>query len=81
LIDPTLTTPRVAYAIGRAVGPATTRNRIRRRLRAILRELAPTMPRAWLLISVAPPAVELTFDQLRVEVTRLITQLSSQSSA
>lgn len=31
--------PRVAFAIGRPVGNAVTRNRIRRRLRAALREL------------------------------------------
>ncbi|MGQ0434180.1 MAG: ribonuclease P protein component [Microthrixaceae bacterium] len=31
--------PRVAFAIGRSVGNAVTRNRVRRRLRAALREL------------------------------------------
>lgn len=31
--------PRVAFAIGRPVGGAVTRNRIRRRLQAALREL------------------------------------------
>jgi ribonuclease P protein component len=75
LLDPTLTTPRVAYAIGRAVGTATTRNRLRRRLRAILHELAPELPPAWLLISATPTAVELTFDQLRTEVRALLTTL------
>ncbi|HWS46744.1 MAG TPA: ribonuclease P protein component, partial [Acidimicrobiia bacterium] len=30
--------PRVAFAVGRAVGPAVTRNRVRRRLRAIVRD-------------------------------------------
>src|SRR5687767_8869383 len=29
---------RVAYAVGRGVGPAVVRNRLRRRLRAIIRE-------------------------------------------
>lgn len=31
--------PRVAFAVGRPVGDAVTRNRVRRRLRAALREL------------------------------------------
>ncbi|MBA2280853.1 MAG: ribonuclease P protein component, partial [Acidimicrobiia bacterium] len=37
------TTPpvRVAYAIGRPVGTAVVRNRLRRRLRAAMAELAP----------------------------------------
>ncbi len=30
--------PRVAYAVSRAVGSAVTRNRVRRRLRAAVRE-------------------------------------------
>jgi ribonuclease P protein component len=40
LHDPTIQPPRVAFAIGRAHGPAVVRNRIRRRLRATFRELA-----------------------------------------
>jgi ribonuclease P protein component len=32
--------PRVAFAIGRRVGPAVARNRIRRQLRAVVNELA-----------------------------------------
>jgi ribonuclease P protein component len=30
--------PRVAYAVGRRIGPAVTRNRVRRRLRAAVAE-------------------------------------------
>jgi ribonuclease P protein component len=36
------TPPRVGFAIGRATGGAVVRNRVRRRLRAALRELAST---------------------------------------
>src|SRR5439155_4372807 len=46
--------PRVAYAIGRRVGGAAVRNRIRRRLRTIVGDLRPVLgPRAW-LIGAAP---------------------------
>ena len=38
---------RVAYAIGRRVGPAVVRNRVRRRLRAAVRELDRTTPGGW----------------------------------
>ncbi|MFV0307124.1 MAG: ribonuclease P protein component [Desertimonas sp.] len=74
LSDPAANPPRVAFAIGRIVGPAVVRNRLRRRLRALLRleardgALAPS----WMLIGARPTAVELTYDQLRVEVRRLI---------
>ncbi|MGA1345933.1 MAG: ribonuclease P protein component [Ilumatobacteraceae bacterium] len=40
LHDPSILPPRVAFAIGRAHGPAVVRNRLRRRLRAAFRELA-----------------------------------------
>ena len=36
LADPQVGVPQVAYAIGRAVGPAVTRNRLRRRLRSLM---------------------------------------------
>ena len=57
---------RVAYAIPRATGPAVVRNRLRRRLRAIVREL-PFEPGEY-LISAAPGAAELPYAQLRGHV-------------
>ena len=36
VLDPDLVPPQVAFAIGRAVGTAVRRNRLRRRLRALL---------------------------------------------
>ena len=33
-----MTPPKVAFAIGRPVGTAVTRNRVRRRLKAVLRD-------------------------------------------
>jgi ribonuclease P protein component len=57
--------PEVAFAIGRKVGGAVVRNRLRRRLRAILRSLD-LAPGAYLVgVSVADPAASaLSFAQL-----------------
>lgn len=58
--------PRVAFAVGRKVGPAVVRNRIRRRARAVLRALDqpdPLAPGSYLVIA-RPAAVELSFAQL-----------------
>jgi ribonuclease P protein component len=62
----------VAFSIGRALGSAPTRNRLRRRLRAILHELEPALRPGALLIGAQPKAIELTFDQLRGEVAALM---------
>lgn len=53
----------MAFAIGRAYGPAVARNRARRQLRALLAGNPP--PPGWYLIGVqggiTPPIPELTF--------------------
>jgi ribonuclease P protein component len=80
LPDPDATPPRVAFAIGRAIGSATTRNRLRRRIKALLRDIphdatvtpGPTLPPGWYLFGARPSAIELTFDQLRAELAQLL---------
>jgi ribonuclease P protein component len=64
----------VAYAIGRACGPAVTRNRLRRRLRTIVREFDQRhpLPNGLLLVGARPAATELTFDLLRSETEGLL---------
>ncbi len=69
LPDPSASPPRVAFAIGRAVGPAVVRNRARRRLRALLVEQA--WPPGWYLIGARPAISEHTFDALRQDVVSL----------
>ncbi|MGI9031158.1 MAG: ribonuclease P protein component [Ilumatobacteraceae bacterium] len=78
--DPQLVPPRLAFAIGRAVGPAVRRNRLRRRLRAIVRAAASPggrLDHGGLLIGAAPAAVEQSFAQLRDEVGRLLDAVSN----
>jgi ribonuclease P protein component len=72
--DPTAVPLRVAFSIGRAVGPATTRNRLRRRLRAIMSSAAPRagLDSGWLLIGARPAAVKQTFDALGREIETLL---------
>lgn len=56
--------PRVAYAVGRRTGGAVQRNRVRRRLRAIVGgEVAGLAPGAY-LIAVAPAAASMSFWEL-----------------
>lgn len=59
--------PAVAYAIGKAVGPAVVRNRLRRRLRALMTEFdhADRLPTGHYLVGATPSAAPLAFDELR----------------
>ena len=73
LHDPELTPPQVAFAIGRRIGTAVRRNRVRRRLRAALSEA--DVPPGLLLIGAEPAVVELTFDELSERVRMLLDRL------
>lgn len=56
---------RVGFVIGKPVGPAVTRNRLRRRLRHLLRDrLAALPPGARLVVRARPGAGELSSAQL-----------------
>jgi len=67
--------PRVAYAIGKHVGGATVRNRVRRRLRTIVRDLEPALsPGAW-LIGAAPEVAKLSYGDLKAAVALAIRAL------
>jgi ribonuclease P protein component len=59
-------TGSVAFLTPKRLGAATVRNRLRRRMREIYRrELAPPQETAYLIWIARPPAVELSFDELR----------------
>lgn len=73
----------MAFAVGRAVGPAVQRNRLRRRLRAILAELdrAQAVPPVIMLLGATPAASKLTFVQLRQELEQLLAKIPAQTLA
>jgi len=76
-VDPTIP-PRVAFAIGRKVGGAVVRNRLRRRLRSALstRTLVP----GDYLVGVAPGGGDLGWDELNVLVDDLLASLPATSA-
>lgn len=68
--------PRVAFAVGKRVGNAVTRNRIRRRLRAAASGAAPLRPGAY-LISAGPAAATMPYDELSRDVARALASASA----
>jgi ribonuclease P protein component len=58
--------PRAGFVVPRAVGPAVTRNLVRRRLRHLLRDELPRLrPGTDLVVRVQPSAAASSFEQLR----------------
>ena len=73
---------RVAYAITKRVGGSVDRNRVRRRLRAVLHELASEpdglVPAGVLLVSAGPEVVQRNPEELRNDVQRLLEALEAR---
>jgi ribonuclease P protein component len=79
VLDPDLVPPQVAFAIGRAVGSAVSRNRLRRRLRAVLSEC--DVPPGLYLVGARVPACEQTFVELQATVSSLMDKVRRQEIA
>ncbi|MDQ4134399.1 MAG: ribonuclease P protein component [Actinomycetota bacterium] len=68
---------RVSYAITRKVGTAVVRNRVRRRLRAVNRELAARMRPGSYLMTARSEAASMPYDQLRASVGEALDALAA----
>jgi RNase P protein component len=63
----------VAYALGRAIGPAVVRNRLRRQLRAQLVDRQ--LPPGWYLIGANPTATKRSLQELVFDLDRLVVSV------
>lgn len=75
---PEWTRSEVAYALNRKVGGAVVRNRLRRRMRAILGEQAVGLPVGAYLVKSGPGGAALDFDELRMAMSRAVEQATSR---
>ena len=67
--------PRVAYAIGRRCGGAVVRNRVRRRLRTIIRELGAQLRPGAYLVGASAAAADLSYGDLKATVCQALTAM------
>jgi ribonuclease P protein component len=76
--------PKFAFAVGRSVGSAVRRNLVRRRLRAIVRELVtqPSSPveSGTYLVAVGPDAGVVSYGELRSIVEAAIETIGSDET-
>lgn len=73
--------PRVGFVVSKAVGGAVVRNRVKRRLRALMAARLPLVPAGVDLVVRAQPAcADLTSSALGTELDRLLGQALSRIS-
>ena len=80
ITDQTLTQPTVAYALGRQVGGAVVRNRLRRRLRELLRARADRIAPGCYLIGATSGATKLSWTDLALQVDALLVRCAAKVS-
>jgi ribonuclease P protein component len=70
--------PRVGFVVSRAVGPAVTRNLVKRRLRHLSRERLDLLPPgSMLVIRALPAAADASYDELAQELDRCLSKVSA----
>ena len=71
----------VGFTVGKAVGNAATRNRVKRRLRHLTRELLPTLEglpgRAALVVRALPAAADASYAALGADLRRTLERVSA----
>lgn len=72
---------RVAYAVGRWAGGAVVRNRIRRRLRAIVRELNDELAPGAYLLGAGADAATLPYGELRMTVSEALRAVRGRAAS
>ena len=68
----------MAFAIGRKVGGAVVRNRLRRRLRAISGELSGELASGAYLFNVSLEAVNLSYGELKADVEAALKKINER---
>ena len=69
--------PRVGFVVSKAVGPAVTRNLVKRRLRHLARERLSSLPEgSMLVVRALPAAASATYDALARELDRSLAQVT-----
>lgn len=81
MLGPATEPPRVAYAVGRNLGPAVVRNRVRRRLRAaVVAHRDGLQPGHGYLVRARPGAAERSYAELSTDIGTLLLGTHSEQA-
>jgi ribonuclease P protein component len=71
-------TPRIGFVVSRAVGNAVTRNRVKRRLRELVRVRRDSLPTGSVLVVRAlPPCARASYEELGSDLARCLSRVTS----
>jgi ribonuclease P protein component len=80
LLDPSLSHAHVAYALGRPVGSAVSRNRLRRQMRAVVAtDAGSSLAPGWYLFGADAPALAMTFAELSTALPALADRAAARN--
>lgn len=69
-------TIKIGFSVAKKIGKAHTRNLVKRRLRAIVREVVQTLPNNYNVVFIAKAGIEnLTFAEIKDQVNVLISKM------
>lgn len=66
--------PRIGFSVSNKIGKAVVRNKIKRRLREIVRPLVPQIKNCNIIFVAKTNITESTFAELKTEVTQILTK-------
>jgi len=73
------TSLKVGFSVSNKLGKAVVRNKLKRRMRAVILSLMP-LPKYQIVIVAKEKAGELSFDEIKADITRLLTKAMPQNS-
>lgn len=80
-VDAGLVRPQVGLVVSKAVGPAVTRNLVKRRLRHLSRERVTSLPgSAVLVLRALPAAARASYDDLATDLDQALRRAASRTA-